>query len=202
MKNNEQNLYLHIEGMDLVGKTTIANELSKRLPGRWIIRQKCLVDNNPIYLLTEKLRKEQMYTDEVIGFLYTIALLGTLQNFKRPITPTIQESTILLRSLSYHKAKGHQTIVEILLQKIAPFHPRFDFSVVLTSDINVRKERLKHRTQIGEHDLLIHRAPDFAVLMETYLLEYSTKLFNSIVIDTTNYSVIEVTEMIIRNVIS
>ena len=52
--NNLQKYYLHIEGMDLAGKTTIANIIAKKSKKNWIIYNNCLSKNNVIQLFEKK----------------------------------------------------------------------------------------------------------------------------------------------------
>jgi thymidylate kinase len=194
--------YLHIDGMDLSGKTSICSKLRETLNGAWEIRTKSLSDKNSIYQLADGLRINGRYNEEVIGHLYVVALRSELFDFKWPTINTIQESTVLLRSLAFHTMVGPVEIPDLLLG-IANKHPKFDASFVLTTSLETRLKRLQKRVkdgQVGKHDQLIIDDPAKFMKMEEHLVEYSKKLFNSTIIDTSSSEVADIVRLISQEI--
>lgn len=48
-------MFVYVEGMDLAGKTILAENLKKNLGNDWLIRSKSLVKFNPIKELADQL---------------------------------------------------------------------------------------------------------------------------------------------------
>lgn len=186
----EHAVYLHIDGMDLAGKTTTARHTIIKVGGEWIIRTNSLSDNNPIYLLADSLRKEDTYAPEILGHLYTVAMMADIAAFQWPATNTIQDSTIILRSLAYHTISGNINISAVL-DDILPKHPDFDASFVLTASLEARLKRLDSRRleypeEVASDDLMIVRKPEKFLAMEACLSDIASKRFLARVIDTTS----------------
>lgn len=81
--------------------------------------------------------------------------------------------------------------------KLVKVHPRFDCSLVLTASIEKRQERLLERQrlnpeEVAEDDLMVLKNPKVFLLMEHYLVEFSSEFFGSVILDTTNLSKEEV----------
>jgi hypothetical protein len=119
-----------------------------------------------------------------------------LRNFAYPIQNTIQDSTVLLRSLSYHSACGNNQLVE-KLKSLISIHPKFSKSIVLTASIEARKYRLELRKQqnpdeVANDDLLILTNPDLFISMENYLIDFTMEYFNAAVLDTSELNPHEV----------
>lgn len=186
----ENAVYLHIDGMDLAGKTTTARQTIIRVGGKWSIRINSLSDNNPIYLLADSLRKEDTYAPGILGHLYTVAMMADIAVFQWPTTNTIQDSTIILRSLAYHTISGNINISAVL-DDILPKHPDFDASFVLTASLEARlkrldSRRLEHPEEVASDDLMVVRKPERFLAMEACLSDIASKRFRARVIDTTN----------------
>lgn len=180
--------YIHIEGMDLAGKTTATHNFIARTGHEWDVRRNSIVPDNPMYFLADSLRRADAYDAEVLGNLYVAALMGDIRTFEWPNRDTIQDSTILLRSIAFHMVKGTPRIVEVL-QELAPLHPKFDASFVFTADIETRLRRLQSRMekesdQISPEDLLVRDKPEKFMAMEAALIDLARNSFHSVIIDT------------------
>lgn len=186
----KQPMHLHFDGMDLAGKTTASNNTVARLGGNWEIRRNALTSENPIYLLADSLRRQDAYDAEILGHLYTVAMRADIFSFKFPEgCNTIQDSTIILRSLAYHTVKGNINVTAVL-EDILPKHPKFDLSVVLTADIESRLRRLQSRInnqpdEVSSEDYMVVNNPHKFLAMEACLIDLATRHFHSIIIDTT-----------------
>ena len=194
-----KNYYLHLEGMDLAGKTTIAKLIVKNSGLDWIIYNSCLSQKNPIQELIKILLKQNVYDDEIYGYLLFVALMIDIKVFKSNKN-VIQDSALLLRSIVYHKEAKHYTLVK-LFEGIVERHPVPDISIYLTASIDVRRRRLMKRMQedskeVTSNDKMILNNPEKFVKMDNCLMELSKKIFNSIVIDTSEMTEIQTLDYI------
>lgn len=199
----EKSCYIHIDGMDLAGKTTAANGVAARVGGEWDIRSNSLSGDNPIYLLADQLRKEDAYSAEILGHLYTVAMRADIFGFQWPILNTIQDSTIILRSLAYHTVSGNINITAVL-DDILPVHPGFDMSFVLTASLEARRKRLDKRTlehpeEVAPDDLMVIKKPEKFIAMEDCLLDMAVRRFRAQVIDTSSMTPDMVVSRVLEN---
>lgn len=193
--------YIHIEGMDLAGKTTASRNLVTALGGDCRVRHNSLCSSNPVYELADGLRKEDRLGAGSLGYLYVAALAYDLEFYVPPCTHTIQDSTILLRSLAYHTVARTPFVVDGL-KAMVPRHPRFTRSFILTASLKVRQQRLewrqqRHSEEIAPDDLMILRAPDKFLSMEKALMCLAQEHFSAVVIDTSEMSGQDVVESIL-----
>ncbi len=199
----ERAFYIHFEGMDLGGKTTATQNFINSTGREWEVRRNSIVPNNPIYLLADSLRRADAYDAEVLGNLYVAALMADIRSFRWPEKDTIQDSTIILRSLAFHTVGGTPRIKEVLIDML-PYHPKFDASFVFTASLEERLRRLEMRArnqpdQISAEDLLVRDKPEKFLAMEACLIDFSTKCFHSVIIDTTSLTPDMVVGKIIEN---
>lgn len=188
--------YVHIEGVDLSGKTSVSKALVEQQTEEWQIRAAILTDTpNPLRDLADQLCEESAYGNDTIGLAYAAALKADLDSFRRPEINTVQESTILLRSLAYHAINGN-TLVLHVFEDLAMQHPTFDHSFMLTASREARLARLAQRAHNTDHDLLIVRDPKRFFKMEDCIKDYSEALFGTVTIDTTDLSINEVADYI------
>jgi thymidylate kinase len=181
--------YLHIEGMDLSGKTTAANNFSDSSSLEWQINANSLGHDNSIWQLADKLRKADEYDSEIVGNLYVTALMADIRSFEPITCNTIQDSTIALRSLAYHTVAGTPRLADTL-QELIKEHPKFDASFYLLADIDAREERLQkriidHPEEVAPDDILVLKDSDRFIAMERCLRKWSKLIFKSVEIDTT-----------------
>jgi thymidylate kinase len=208
VKEREGFVYLHIEGLDLAGKTTVCEMLTSLGGEHASVRRNCLApDTNRIFRLADQMRKDNFLGEadtakQMMGHLYYAALLADIELFERPETFTIQESTIILRSLAYYSARKLDDIASLFEGQLER-HPRFDASVVLTAGPEVRLARLEKR-QTQEKDRLSW--DDFAVRdyqerffhMDRLLCDYAQQSFGAVVIDTSDMRPEEVLQQILN----
>ena len=193
---------IHIEGMDLAGKTTATAALGEKYGAS--VRHNSLVPANEIYELADRLRRAGDVGPAALGHLYVASLARDLELLRPVSEPVIQDSTILLRSAAFYRVRGDRSLVRALTSMIDT-HPLFGVSVVLTASIEARVERLKMRSrfspeEIAADDLAVLRSPDKFLAMETALVEFATTWFEAHVIDTSSLGPAEVVEQIMRYV--
>ncbi len=185
-------MYLHFDGMDLAGKTTATNAYIKESGLPWEIRRNRLSENNPIHDLADSLRKADTYDPETIGNLYYVALLADISTFRRPTVDTIQDSTIILRSIAYHTVRNTPRLPELFID-LMRLHPKFDASFVFTANIEQRRARLAKRMretpeQVSVEDMMVIEKPERFLAMEQCLINVAIRSLGSKIIDTSQLS--------------
>ena len=197
MNTVRNSIYMLLEGVDLSGKSTIIKSFVASSQEDWAVRHMSLVDKNPLFETARALKKDG---SEWIGHLYVEALEYDLEHFVQPTKKTLQDSTLLLRSLAFHSAAKFQNVLR-KLEVLALQHPQFDKAYVFTADLETRRERLRRRKNEGgritSNDLKIFSDTSFFLKMERALTEYAVALFGAHVIDTSNLTVGEVVQQII-----
>lgn len=186
----ERATYIHFEGMDLAGKTTASKGFIASTGINWVIQRNSIVPDNPIYKLADSLRLQNAYDTETLGNLYVAALMADIGHFKWPEKHTIQDSTIILRSLAVHTVLSTPRISEALLD-LLPKHPKFDASFVFTASMEKRLERLQERIerqpdQVSEEDFFVRDKPETFLAMEACLIDIAKKTFHSVIVDTSS----------------
>jgi thymidylate kinase len=199
MKN--RTYFIHLEGMDLGGKTSVCRGLMQALGEGCELRHNSLWPGNPIHELADRLRREGRLGEAVLGHLYVAALAADLDGYTPPVGNAIQDSTILLRSLAYHAIARTPFVVDAL-SALLPRHPRFTRSFVLTADLGVRRQRLYQRQEqqpdeVAPDDLMVVRSPDRFLAMEQELVHLARQHFSAAVIDTSGMATCSVVETIL-----
>ena len=193
--------FLHLEGMDLAGKSSVAKAIQEKSNIKWKISNNRLYNENEIYNFISEVAKKNLYDDEIYGYLYYVALFSDLKKYELS-TNVIQDSTILLRSINYHIENNNKQLAEMFI-KLVKLHPVPNCSIYLTADINSRIRRLAERIEknpekISKNDSMIISNPEKFKQMDDNLFFLSQKYFNSILLDTTNLTIDEVADYIIN----
>ncbi len=179
----ERPSYIHIEGMDLAGKTSTARLFVARRPEPWEIKRNSLSEESRLRDLADEMLETSDYSSETIGTVYAAALMADLDRFKYPEVNTVQESTILLRSIAFHAVNGNERALA-LFESMVDRHPQFDASFMLTASHDERLRRLEEKPGASNHDRLIARDPVKFFAMESLITELAVRRFNTQVIDT------------------
>jgi thymidylate kinase len=192
--------FLHIEGMDLAGKSTTAEKFVQASTLKWTINDKRLTQVNPIYDFAWGIGKKKICDSDTLGYLYLADLMEDLKAFQ--INGNIvQDSTLLLRSLNHYKTVGNNEKLVQAFTALVPKHPMPDKSFYITANIDVRRSRLEKRIsqmpgKLTANDMLIKNNPVEFIKIDESLKELSVKYFNSKVIDTSYMTEQEVVECI------
>jgi thymidylate kinase len=187
-----------IEGLDLAGKSTASRAILAEFKPRPTLRHNALTENNEIYTLADTMRRARTMNSAVLGPLYLAAIELDLQRYAPAEGNVLQDSTIILRSLAYYRARGMEKLAagfEVYLADKR--HPTFDRAVVLTAGIEVRRQRLKKRQreepgEVADDDLMVVKAPETFLRMERELISEAVRRFGADVIDTTTMTPEEV----------
>lgn len=198
-------MFIYIEGMDLSGKTTLANNLKDILGDDWIVQSNALTKNNPVWLLADVSRKNRSLDEDIVGYLYSIA---TMIDVRRFILPNgfnvIQDSTVVMRSLAYHSILGTPTILEQLKESVSRI-PSPDFTFYLSADLDARVSRLHQRElenpeDIAPDDLMIINNPERFIEMERMLCIFVTEYFKPKIIETSSMTKEEVCAFVLKEI--
>ena len=200
LQGNTKRYFLHIEGMDLAGKSTVSNKIADKSVLEWVINDKKLNQSNPLYDFALEQGEKNIYNSDIMGYLYLVALMEDLRTFKHE-TNIIQDSTLLLRSLNYYKTLGKNDDLVRAFASLVSKHPKPNKSFYLTADINTRRNRLENRIlstpkKITTIDMLIKNDPKKFIWLDKSLMDLSVNYFNSYIIDTSKMSETEVVEKI------
>jgi len=182
---------LLFEGLDLAGKSTVTTMMHQHLGSGWELRKNSMVPvgTNRIYDLALQLRLGRAIDNVNLGYLYYAALRHDIELFEKELAghqaDIVQDSTIMLRSLAYHKAYGNHGLVE-LFEALLERMPRYDilFLCTITHDERLKRLHLRRRENIGEEDLLVVKDPKLFYKTEGYLFDYAHRYFNAIEINT------------------
>jgi hypothetical protein len=136
-----------------------------------------------------------------MGPLYVAASLADVERFRQPEVNTIQDSTIIVRSMAWHTINRTPGVVEAL-SPILPRFQVFDRSFVFTAAIKARQQRLEQRIAtapetVDEDDYAVLRKPDRFMAMESVLLDIARTAFSAVVVDTTDMTTADVQAVII-----
>ncbi len=174
---------IHIEGLDLAGKSTICRRLQAALPGGWPRRRNTLLEANPLHQKADQWRRSAAASDAVIGWFYLAALEFDLEHGGNADESVLQDSTILLRSLVYHTIQGTPDL-PARFEQLAPMHPRFDRSIVCTASRETRLRRLAIRRpeNLGPEDFLVRDDWTKFTAMESLMIEHAKRWFNAQVV--------------------
>lgn len=154
-----------------------------------------------IFEIADRLRRDDDLDVVSLGHMYVAAIGADLQWYQPATQSLIQGSTILLRSLTYHRVIRTPGVVESL-ERFLPVHPRFTVSVVLTASLDSRRQRLQMRRErspgeVAPDDLMVELDPGKFFAMERELIAIVTEHFEAEVIDTSELSEAEVTRRIL-----
>lgn len=198
-------MFIYIEGMDLSGKTTLANNLRNKLGDDWIIQSNALISNNPVWSLADESRKKQSLDEDIIGYLYSIAMMIDVRRFILPNNHNIvQDSIVAIRSLAYHSILGTPTVLGQLKKSVSKI-PSPNLTFYLSADLDTRISRLHQRElenpkDVAPDDLMIINNPERFIKMEKMLHMFTTKYFRPIVVETSSMTKMEVCMLAIEEI--
>lgn len=194
--------YLLIEGTDMAGKTTTANNFISSRSETWRLRHNSLLDNpNPLGILVDQMveSSEHEYNKTTINLAYATSALMDIDLFEQPTENTIQESASIIRSIG-HAHVNKDTDTENLLMKALDTFPKFDHSFYLTASRECRLSRLAMRATLSSNDRLIVKDSSVFFAIDDIAKNIAVDKFGAKVIDTSMLSAQEVQEIINQEV--
>lgn len=177
---------LHIEGLDLSGKSTLCRLLRDRMGAEMRVNSLMPPGVNSIHAAAERLRKADAIPAAPLGGIYYAALLRDLELYELPSSPVVQDSSLILRSIAFHSVFGDRALAEAF-RALLPRHPRFGATVVLWASDEVRRSRLEgrcSRRNDNPEDFLVIRDPDGFHRMQDVLFETAQREFGATLVDT------------------
>lgn len=185
-----------IEGMDLSGKTTIAECLKSMIKIEQI-QCRTLIKNNHIHDFTVQQSKMGDMPRQLISELYKLAIKEDLCKYQLKDTGILlQDSYFALRSYAYEKDYGSSTIAEEMKKYLQMF-PIPEFTFYLTASTEERIERNKKRNKpMAYMEKLLVNEPEKFERIEANLKEITLQLFDAEVIDTEGKTPMEIAKYI------
>ncbi len=196
-------MYIHLEGMDLAGKSTVCRRLAAHL-GSCVVRRNSIAESNPACDVVDTLRRQAGVPDDSLGWLYYAVMLADFSLYERPPGDAIQDSTILLRSLAFHEARGSEDRLVEAFRTALSTHPRFTATFVLKASHERRLERLAKRRKenLSPEDFLVRDQPNLFYRMEELLIEYAQQHFQARILDTTDLECTDASARLITEMIA
>ena len=181
-------MFVLFEGLDLSGKSTLCRELSENLG--WPMRHNTLLEAgaSPMYETARQAHLTQSASEEEIGGLFLRAMESEIEEYRPTDTPCIQDSTILLRSIAYHRGLGNDALADCFA-KLAPHHPKPALAFLCRPTVEVRLRRLVGRISRGNdtpEDFVVRDNPEMFAHMERTLEDLAAAHFQIEVLDTSH----------------
>lgn len=187
-----------VEGMDLAGKSAACRALVTTMSPEPDHRHNALTANNVLYRAADEVRRARGLPDGYLAHAYLAALALDLKQYKLPTRVTLQESSMGIRSVAHYRARGDARFAQAFASLLDdPAYPRFDAAIVLTANLEVRRQRLEMRRreapqEIADDDLAVINTPAIFEQMDRILIEEVTQRYGAVVIDTSNLTKAEV----------
>ena len=180
-----------IEGVDYVGKTTVALRLAEliRQDGREVSVGRCYVDRTPLIEFLE--REAQKSADMIVrDHYYTAALISDIAAAVQPSDYRVQDRhwlTQLGRNMFFHT--GEQVFPA---RYFSEAHRPFARNVLLTSSASAKADRAASRPAKSPRDQYLLARPDLHQKYEAFLQTLVPAEEDWLILDTTELSVDEV----------
>ncbi len=195
-----------VDGMDLAGKTTVVDQFAADQAAMGVTWDKRYsVISKPdargrssgvaLRAAAEQMARSGSYRPDTVGLVVLGALAADIDEYEPPEIPTVQESSTLLRSMSYFAINGHTRELQ-MIRELGERHPQFDATFVLTASREARLERLAYAENPSKSDLLVRDNPGKFFRQEELLVEGAQEFFGAVVIDTSDMSIQEVARTI------
>jgi thymidylate kinase len=186
-----------IEGVDYVGKTTVAGRLAELIAasGHPVSLGRCYVNRTE---LIDFLEREASKSDDMItrDYYYTAALVCDLALLTRPDDYRVQDRhwlTQLGRNAFFHS--GDELVPA---RHLLEAHHPFARNVLLTSSSAAKVERAARRPAKSPRDRYLKAHPELHQDYESFLTSLLPPAEDWLILDTTSRSVDEVAEQILR----
>lgn len=196
-----------IEGLDLVGKTTLCKKLVNSHPNEFIYKKGLYSNNNELYEETVKKSKLDIYSEETIAWMYIAAARHELDLISKNKTElsdkiVIQDSFFLNRMIGVHGIKNRKNLLEAIDDLIKKFEfPQYAFYIY--SDIETRQKRFIERKNIKKPalgDKLVFENKKDAILREQIFRRYITRRYNAEILDNSNIDIDELANKIYNKI--
>lgn len=193
-----------VEGMDCAGKSAAIDLLEKN---QLIVARKHRILAKDNFLVDAFKRTKEYYrwdSDEVTdALLFAIRYDLKHQEPRRGQGIFIQESILAVKGYAMLRANSQVSAqVASQFEELIQNYPKFDKTLFLTVDKNIRKQRIKERIKedlVSEIDMLILKDYESFRRIDKEMSHLMQKYFQADTIDTTLMTVEEVADEIIKN---
>lgn len=196
-----------IEGLDLVGKTTLCEKLVNSHPNEFVYKKGIYSDSNELYQDAVKKSKMGIYSEETIAWMYIAAarheldLMAKIQE-EQGDKIVIQDSFFLNRMIGVHAIKERKILIEAVDDLIKKFEfPQQVFYVY--SDIDTRQKRFLERRSVKEPafgDKLVFEDKKDALLREQLFRRYITRRYDAEILDNSNIDIDKLVEEVYNKI--
>jgi thymidylate kinase len=185
-----------IEGVDYVGKTTVARKVAQLLAAvsRPVDLGRCYVQPSPLVAFLEE---EATKYDDMLArdYFYSAALIADLATLTPPSTYRVQDRhwlTQVGRNAFFHSGDDRLPI-----RYFEEAHLPFTHNVLLTSSAAAKAERAAMRPAKSPRDRYLKANPDVHQEYEAFLLPLLPPEENWLVLDTTGLSADDVARQVL-----
>jgi thymidylate kinase len=187
------------EGVDFVGKTSVATRLAFLLAerGTHATLGKCYLKRSPII---EFLEEKAQGTESMVerDWYYSSAILADLASCTPPDTFVVQDRhwlTQIGRNLFFH-AETEMIPPGLLEEKHIPFQ----FNILLTSSLEAKMERSQGRPAKSPRDRILAANPTLHQDYEKFLVNLLPKNESWWVLDTTDLDIEQVAQAALKHI--
>jgi hypothetical protein len=134
---------IHIEGSDMSGKSTVAEEIKNQTDYKdyKLYRNSILDKPKKEHLCMLKALRDASASENDISDAFVYIISDEVREYTYRVEPYIQVGTLLIRSLAFADALDNEEGLSSLLI-VAQNHPRFERSVVLGVSTIERKKKI------------------------------------------------------------
>lgn len=186
-----------IEGMDLSGKTTVA-ECLKDIMQIEKVQCRTLTNNNSIHDFTVQQSKANNLPRQLISELYKLAIMEDLCKYETNSKSGIvlQDSYFALRSYAYEKAYGSSKVASEMKDYLQMLpKPEFTFYLTASTDERISRNGKRNKPMAYMERLLVTEPERFEKI-ESNLQEITTQLFETEIVNTEGKTPLEVAQYI------
>ena len=196
-----------IEGLDLVGKSTLCERLVNTHPDEFIYRKGTYSDNNELYTETVKKSKLGIYSEETIAWMYIAAARHELDLISKNQDNQndkiiLQDSFFLNRMIGVHAVKDRKTLVQAIDELVKKFElPQHVF--YMYADIETRQKRFMERKNLKPPafgDKLVFEDKKTAWLREQMFRKYIKSRYNAEILDNSNMDIDELVNKVYNKI--
>lgn len=190
---------IYIEGTDLVGKDVVADIVRGEI-GISNIQKLALHGNNP----WDADRTKELTSGHPLFPAFLIrSIIWDIQHYDpKNEKDHLQISFTASRSAAWTQAKN--TELKDVYAELLKYSPLFQNSFLLSASLEVKRERLLKRASEGGAataiDNMVFTKPEFVELMDNTLKELVSKEMNATVIDTSNFTIKQVGEILVASI--
>ncbi len=178
---------LHIEGMDCAGKSSSISNLEKK--ESLIRRHRTLTSNNPFISPFREMQKKHPWNSSEVTNELINAIEFDIKNYDPLDEFVVQESTLITKGFAMRIVDGMSRDLHNLYEDLLNAYPKFNFSVYMTVDEEIRHKRLRKRVVSGERvtptDRMIIDDPERFRKIDSVMQSIARTAFDAVILDTT-----------------